>query len=155
MNVGCARLGAVLYDENVFQQGQGGFYFVYQGQEFSLYHQCLEIRIVENIGEFIGDVAIVDIDVDGANLERRPHGFNPFDAIEAVNADVVAVTDALGLQVMSQLIRTVFHLAVGSALAFANQVFAVAVVIYGKFQNSGNIEKITHRVLAPQSGESG
>jgi len=53
-----------------------------------------QVGIVVQVPELRFDVAEVDVDRNGANLERREHALDVFGAVEQLEADVVAGADA-------------------------------------------------------------
>ncbi len=52
--------------------------------EATVVHERDEIRIVEEMLEFALDVAVVDVDRDGPDLERREHSFEVLGAVEEI-----------------------------------------------------------------------
>ena len=62
--------------------------------ELGLVHERDEIGVVEEVAELLGDVAVVDVDRDRAGLVAAEHRFDPFGAVDGVDADVLTGFDA-------------------------------------------------------------
>ncbi len=61
-----------------------------------LVDQRHHVGVLEEVVELALDVAVVDVDVDRADLDDGEHGDDVLDAVLGVDADVVARADALG-----------------------------------------------------------
>ena len=61
--------------------------------------------------QLVGHITIVDVDGYGANLERRQHRLDELGAIEEIQADVVAGSDAAIREGMRQTRRPLIELA--------------------------------------------
>ena len=70
--------------------------------ELGVVDEGLEVGVAEQVGELVLDVAVVDVDPDGPELEDRPQALDPLDRVEAVDADVVARPDALVGEVVGE-----------------------------------------------------
>ena len=57
------------------------------------------VGVVEQVAQLVLDVAVVDVDRDGPELEGGEHRLEVLGAVGQVDADVVAGPDALGSQV--------------------------------------------------------
>ncbi len=79
-------------------------------------HERDEIRVVEEIAQLGFDVAVVDVDRDGAQLVRGEDGLHESVAIEAVDPDVVAGLDTLGLEMVGETVCPFLELGVGAGL---------------------------------------
>ena len=64
----------------------------------------LEVGVVEEVAQLLLDVAEVHVHRHGPDLVGRQRGLDPLDAVGAVDADVVAGPDALGEQVVGELV---------------------------------------------------
>ena len=67
-------------------------------------HHHLEIGVVEQVRQLLVDVAEVDVDGDGAELERRQARLHVLVAVIEVTTDVVAGPDAHGRQRMREAV---------------------------------------------------
>ena len=88
-------------------------------------HQCFEVCVLEDVGEFILDIAVVDVHPHGTKLEHRPERLDPLGTVQRIDAHVIAGADALRGQMVGQLIRTCIHLAVGEPGVVAHDVVTV------------------------------
>ena len=60
------------------------------GCELAVVDKRHQVRVVEEVGELGLDVAVVDVDWDGANLVRREPGLDVLGAVVEIEADVIA-----------------------------------------------------------------
>jgi hypothetical protein len=100
----------------------------------------LQVGVAEQVGELVGDVAVVDVDPDRPELEHGPQALDPLDGVDAVDAHVVARSDALGGEVVGEAVGACVHLGVGAALAVGHQVLAVAPRVGGVLEQVGQVE---------------
>jgi hypothetical protein len=88
-------------------------------------HHPHQIRIGEQVAKLVLDVAEVDVDGDGPDLEAGEHGLQVLGPVVQVAADVVTGPDAPGRQVVGQAVGSPVELAVGEAPFTADHGFAV------------------------------
>ncbi len=86
------------------------------GRELRIVHEHHQIGILEQIAELGLDVAIVDVDRDRAQLVRREDRLDELVTVEAVDADVIPGSHALGREVMRQPVRALLQLRVRARL---------------------------------------
>ena len=79
------------------------------------------IGVVKEIEQLFFHVTVIDIDRYCANLEAGQHGLEVFIAVIEVQANVVILPDALGLQVVSELLGALFELFKRVSLLTADQ----------------------------------
>ena len=72
-----------------------------------------EVCVVEQVGELGVDVAVVDVDGDGPDLEGAQHAFDVLGAVEQLQTHVVAGADARGQQVVGQSVGSFVELVIG------------------------------------------
>ena len=100
----------------VNERRQSGNSLAHLGDEWSVlgveYHR-LEVGVVEQVRELVGDVAVVDVDRNGTDLESAHHGFEPLEAVLGVDADVVAWPDAEFGQKVCDAIRPLIEFGEG------------------------------------------
>ena len=73
------------------------------------------------VRQFAGQVPVVDVDGDGAELDDGEQRFHGRDGVAGIEADVVAGTDSLRGQVVGQAIGLVLELGVGELAVAADQ----------------------------------
>ena len=62
----------------MFESGEPGQRARDERTELGLVHQRDEIRVVEEVAQLLGDVAVVDVDRDRPRLVAAEHRFDPF-----------------------------------------------------------------------------
>ena len=77
------------------------------GCELRIVDERDEVRVVEQVAQLGLDVAVVDVDRNRAQLVGGEDRLDELHAVEAVDADVVARADTLGVQVVCELVRRV------------------------------------------------
>ncbi len=65
-----------------------------------------QLRVVVEVGEFRVDVAEVDVDRDGADLEAPEQRFDELEAVARVQADVIPGADTLLREVVRDPVRS-------------------------------------------------
>ena len=111
---------AVLDHDDVLEQRHLRRDLVHERREAALVDESHEVRVVEDVAELVRCVAVVDVDRDGPELERREHRLDELDRVEGVDPDVRAGRDAVGGEVVGQAVRALFELRVGVPFAIAN-----------------------------------
>ena len=101
---------------------------------------ALQIGVGQQVAQLVLDVAVVDVDPDGPQLEDGPGGLDPLDRVVGVDPDVVARADALGGEVVGQLVGPGLHLGVGAPLAVRDQVLPLGVGVDGRLEQVGEVE---------------
>jgi hypothetical protein len=109
-------------------------------RELALEDERLEIGVVEEVAELVLDVAVVDVDPHGADLENRPQRLDPLDGVVGVDADVVVRAEAVRRQVVRQAVGSLFHLAVGAPLALADEVLSLSEAVRRVLEQVRQIE---------------
>ena len=110
------------------------------GRVLAVEDEGLQVGVVEDVPEFVFDVAVVDVDPHPAQLEDRPEGFDPLDAVESVDTDAVAGADAARREFVRQPVGVFLDLGVGAALAIGDQAFLVTEVVDGVLEKVGKVE---------------
>ena len=64
-------------------------------RELPMEHDGTHVGVVEEIAQLVFDVAVVHVDRDGAQLERRDHDFEVLVGVVEVTGDVIARADSL------------------------------------------------------------
>jgi len=67
-------------------------------------HQRDEVAVPEERAQLPGDVSVVDVDRNRADLEGRQHALDVLGPVEEVDADMIAGHDAGGQQVVSETV---------------------------------------------------
>ena len=104
-------------------------------------HERDEIGVVEDVGEFVLDIAVVDVDPHRAQLEHRPHGLDPLDAVESVDSDVVTATDPLRGEMMGELVGACLHLRVRTPRRAGDEVIAIGPCVDRLLEEVGEVER--------------
>ena len=84
-------------------------------------HEGDEIGVVEEVAELGLDVAVVHVHGNRAQLVGREDRLDERVAVHAVDADVIALADALRLEVVRQPVRPLLELGVGAGLVGDDQ----------------------------------
>ena len=111
--------------------------------------QRLEIGVVEDVGQLVFDIAIVDVHPYSAQLEHRPQGLDPFGTVECVDPNVVAGANALSGKVMCELIGAGFGLGVGASGVGAHDVIAIGPFVDCLLKQVGEVERCCGHPLIP------
>ena len=147
------KVGAVLDDEDMAQVGQVGQERRHQGRELALVDERLEVGVGQEIPQLVFDVAVVDVDPHGPQLEDGPGRLDPLDAVVGVDADMVPGSDALGGQMVGQPIGPGLHLGVGAALPVGDQVFTLGIGVDCRLEEVGEVA--LHRATIRTGSRSG
>jgi hypothetical protein len=115
----------------VLQERQPVSHCADPGRELAVVHDRLEVGVVEEVPELLLHVAVVDVDGHGARLVRAERGLDPLDAVEPVDADVVARPDALRQQVVGEPVGPLLQLAVRAALVADHQDLSIGHRVHG------------------------
>ena len=110
------------------------------GPELPLVDERLQVRVLEDVRELVLDVAVVDVDPHRAELEDGPERLDPLRAVVRVDADVVAGADALSGEVVGETVGPRLHLLVRPALAFGDEVLALAEGVDRRLEEVGEVE---------------
>ena len=111
-----------------------------------LVYQGHQVGVGEQVAELVLHVAVVDVDPDRSQLEHGPRRLDPLDAVERVDADVVAGPDALVGEEVGQAVGPVLHLGEGPALPCGQQVLPVAEGVHGRLEQVSEVER--HRPVS-------
>ena len=111
----CIGVAAVLEDNGVTELGEVGANHCEQRAERPLVHDDDRVRVVEDVARLVGDVAVVDVDRDGACLVRAEHRLDPFGAVPGVDRDLVARLDTVVEEMMGEAVGALVELGVGEA----------------------------------------
>ena len=76
----------------------------------------------------------------GPQLEDGPGGLDPLDGVVGVDPHVVARTDALGGQVVGELVGPGLHFGVGAPLAVGDEVLPLGIGVDGRLEQVGEVE---------------
>ena len=99
---------------DVAQGGELGQQRRHPGRELALVDEGDEVGVGEQVAELVLDVAEVDVDPHGPQLEHGPRRLDPLGAVQRVDADVVPGADPLGGEVVGQAVGPLLHLGVGA-----------------------------------------
>ncbi|MCI3950460.1 MAG: hypothetical protein K0R11_2394 [Acidimicrobiales bacterium] len=113
--VGYGLVGPVLDDHQVVQLGQAGGHRRHPRAELPGEEDGHEVGVVEEVVQLPLDVAVVDVDGDGPQLERGQHPLEVLGAVEQLEADVVARPHPRHLEVVGQPVGPLVELGVGQA----------------------------------------
>ena len=89
--------------------------------QLTLVHERPDVGVAEDMLQLGRDVAVVDVDGHGADLERRQHALHVLGAVEELDADVVAGPDACAEEVVGQAVGALLQLGVGEPALAAHQ----------------------------------
>ena len=103
-------------------------------------HQRDHVGVLEQILQLALDVAEVDVDQDGAGLDDAEHRDDDFDAVAAVQPDLVVLLDALVDEVVGEAIGLLLQLGVGELLVAADQGDTVRHSVDGVLGEIGNVQ---------------
>ena len=118
-------------------------------EELGSNDQRFEIGVVEDVGQLVFDIAIVDVHPDRAQLEHCPQGLDPLGTVQRIDTNVIAGANALGGKVMCELIGAGFGLGVGASSAGAHDVIAVGPFVDCLLKQVGEIERCCGHPLIP------
>ena len=118
----------------------------HERRELPLVDERLQVGVGQQVPELVLDVAVVDVDPDGPQLEDGPCGLDPLDRVVGVNADVVPRPDSLRRQMMGQAVGPRLHLGVGPPLAVGHQVLTLRVGVDGRLEQVGEVELHRHEI---------
>jgi hypothetical protein len=104
-------------------------------------HQRHQVGVVEQVGQLVLDVAEVDVDRHGPQLEGGHHGHHPLGRVLAVDPDVVADPDAVVGEVVGQAVGPLLHLRVAEAVVAHHQGGAVAHDVDGALEEVSDVER--------------
>ena len=90
--------------------------------------------------QFALDVAEVDVDEDGAGLHDAEHRDHDFDAVAAVQSDLVVLLDALVDEVVGEAVGLLLQLGVRELLVTADQGNTVRHSVDGVLGEIGNVQ---------------
>src|SRR5699024_5934557 len=93
-----------------------------------------EIGVVEDVGQFIGHIAEVDVYGNRADLEDGHHRREPFRRVLGVDADVVTEAEPLPQEVVGQPVRLLVEGRVGQATLTTNHGGAVRYRVHTTFE---------------------
>ena len=108
-------------------------------RELLVEHQRLEVGVVEQVAQLLLDVAVVDVDGHGPQLEHGQQGLDPAHRVPAVDPDVVARAQAGVGQVVGQAVGALVELGVGALLAVAHHGQAVGHGVDGVLEQVGEV----------------
>ena len=120
--------------------GEGVAHRLDPGDELALHQEGLKVGVAHEVAQLVLDVAVVDVDPDGAQLEHGPQGLDPLDRVVGVDADVVAGADALTGQVVGKAVGPCLHLRICASLALGHDVLALAEGVDGMLEEIGQVE---------------
>ena len=103
-------------------------------------HQRDHVGVLEQILQLALDVAEVDVDEDGACLDDAEHRDDDFDAVAAVQPDLVVLLDAPVDEVVGEAIRLFLQLGIGELLIVADEGDTVWHSVDGVLGEVGNIQ---------------
>jgi hypothetical protein len=110
-----------------------------------------EIGVVEEIAQFIFDIAEVDVDGRRAQLERGERGLDVFVAVVEVEADVIAGLHATCLQVMREPRRPLVDIGKREAPIAVDDGGALADVVGDVFEEVCEVEVEGHEFTVRSS----
>ena len=122
------------------EQGQLGQQRGDERRELTLVDERLQVGVGQQVAQLVLDVAVVDVDPDGPQLEDGPGGLDPLDRVVGVDPDVVPRPDPLGGQVVGQLVGPRLHLGVGAPLAVGDEVLPFWIGVDGRLEQVGEVE---------------
>jgi hypothetical protein len=108
-------------------------------RELPLVDQRHQVRVVEEVGELRLDVAIVDVDGDGAQLVAGEHPLDELRRVEGVDADVLAGRHALRRQVVRQSVRAPLELRIGAPGRIRDEHLALGHGVDGRLEEIGDV----------------
>ena len=126
-----SAVAAVVHVDQVLEQRQRVADGPDAGRELAVEDDGLEVGVVEQVAQLLLDVAEVHVHRDGAHLVGRQRRLDPLDAVGAVDADVVAGLDALGDQVVGELVGPRLELPVGAPLVAHHQDLSIGHRVHG------------------------
>ena len=103
-------------------------------------HQRDHVRVLEQILKLALDVAVVDVDQDGAGLDDAEHRDHDLDAVAAVQPDLVVLVDALVDEVVGEAVGLLLQLGVGELVVTADQGDTVRHSVDGVLGKIGNVQ---------------
>ncbi len=103
-------------------------------------HQRDHVGVLEQVLQLALDVAEVDVDEDGAGLDDAEHRDHDFDAVAAVEADLVVLLHTLVDEVVSKAVGLLLQLGVGQLLVTRDEGDTVRHSVNGVLGEIGNIQ---------------
>ncbi len=98
-----------------------------------------EVRVVEEIGELVVHIAVVHVHRHRPHLVGGQRGFDPLDAVGAVDADVVARPESASSQVVGEAVAARLELCVRAPLLSDYQDLAVGNRVDGVLKEVGDV----------------
>ena len=108
--------------------------------EGALDEERLQVGVVEEVTELFVDVAVVDVDPHGTDLEDRPEDLRPLDGVVGVDPNVVTGLNPEVGEGVAELVRAGLELGVGSSLAPGNERSSLGESIDGLFEEISEVE---------------
>ncbi len=109
------------------------------GPELLAVDEADQIGVVEEVAQLLLDVAVVDVDGHGADLEDGEHRLHPLDAVGRVDADVLARLDAVGGEVVGEAVGPLLELAEGADIVAADEGGLVGDDVGGVLEEIGEV----------------
>ena len=103
-------------------------------------HERDHVRVLEQILQLALDVAVVDVDEDGAGLHDAEHRDHDLDAVAAVESDLVVLLHTMVDEVVGQAVGLLLQLGVGDLLVTADQSDTVRHSVDGVLGEIGNVQ---------------
>jgi hypothetical protein len=135
---GRERLAVVSADR--YPRQSGWHHGVHDRGEVLIVNEGGQVGVPQVIGQFALEVPEVDVDGDGAQLDRGEERLHRLDGVAGVEADVAAWTGPLGGRVVGQAIGLVLELAVGDLALAVDQRDPVGEGVGGMLEDVGHIQ---------------
>ena len=109
-------------------------------------HQSDHVGVVEQVAQFTLDIAVVDVDQNGAGFDDAEHRDDDLDAVAAIQADLVVLLDAVVDQVVRQPVGLLLELGEGDLLVPADDGHAVGHGVDGVLGEISDVEGHEHKL---------
>src|SRR5690606_32912107 len=98
-----------------------------------------QIGVADQVGQLGFDVAVVDVDRDGTDLDAAEHGGHPRLGVDRVDADVVAGPDTPGLQEVAEAVGPLVELGEGQPRVTADEGGAIRYRVDGVLEQVSDV----------------
>ena len=134
-------LAGLFHDEDAHHLGKIGEQLLEQWGEVLVHHHDLGVRVVEQVAQLFGLVAVVDVDGDQGGLERRVDGFHVGRVVVGVDGDLALVGGAALDHPRREVAGTTFDLAPGEVSVALDQTVFVSADFGDDVEGVGEVAK--------------
>jgi hypothetical protein len=139
--VAAVGVATVLEHDNVTEPRELGLDLADQRQEGPLDDYGIDIRVLEDVAQLVGDVPVVDVDRDEPRLERAEERLDPLGAVPPVDRHLRTRLETQTEQVVGNAVRTVVELCERPARRAGDERLAVRRRVDDDLEEIGEVER--------------